>query len=326
LETVRSLAVDFISVRDPSRRFVYVSPASEAIVGYPPAELQGRAEEDFIHPHDLERLKREREAARGDEPGEVEYRFRHADGQYRWVETRSRVKEQEDGTRCIVSVTRDVHERRQMELELRRSNAELRAMYESLHEAQDTLRTLAATDELTGLPNRRAILERLAEETARSRRHGRPLCVGVLDVDHFKQVNDTFGHSVGDQTLCGVARAIRACMRREDAAARYGGEEFILVWPETGATGARVAANRLRAMVAEQRFEGTAHCPFSLSVSVGIAEYERSSESLDELISRADEALYAAKASGRNCVCVSQLVQRSESPSDKQAAGYLDPS
>jgi two-component system cell cycle response regulator len=147
----------------------------------------------------------------------------------------------------------------------------------------------------------------------------------VLDVDHFKQVNDTFGHSVGDQTLCGVARAIRASMRREDAAARYGGEEFILVWPETGAEGATIAANRLRARVAEQPFEGPERCPFKLSVSVGIAEYRDPTESVDELISRADEALYAAKASGRNRVCVSQLVWRSKSPAEKQASGHLDP-
>lgn len=154
---------------------------------------------------------------------------------------------------------------------------------------------LARTDTLTGLANRASLNERLADEWNRFQRHGRPLSLILLDLDHFKTVNDELGHLVGDRVLCGFAGLARTTVRAEDMAGRWGGEEFLVICPETDTAQALILAERLCQATRTHDFATSR----THTVSAGIATLAPG-DSLDSLISRADLALYAAKDSGRD--------------------------
>jgi two-component system cell cycle response regulator len=166
----------------------------------------------------------------------------------------------------------------------------------------------ALLDPLTVLHNRRHLEERLAAELAAAKRHGRQVSVAMVDVDHFKKVNDTHGHLVGDEALKLVALVLRGALRKEDVLARYGGEEFVVVGRETGGAGARAMGERLRRAVEQSRCTVGA-VELAVTVSVGVATLTVVPDGTYEdaghrLIGAADKALYAAKASGRNRVAV----------------------
>jgi two-component system cell cycle response regulator len=162
-------------------------------------------------------------------------------------------------------------------------------------------RRLATTDALTGLLNRRAFLDILDRESARSERHAYVLSLLLLDVDHFKRVNDTYGHAAGDAVLQGFARVVGGVARRSDVVARWGGEEFVVALPQTGAAGARVAAERVRRAIAEAKYAIPGGEPLRMTASVGAATFQPP-WTKEAVISAADEAMYAAKARGRNRV------------------------
>ncbi|HYW14671.1 MAG TPA: diguanylate cyclase [Allosphingosinicella sp.] len=168
-------------------------------------------------------------------------------------------------------------------------------------EATAELQRIATTDVLTGLWNRRHLLERLEAETGRSRRTGRPLCLAILDVDHFKRVNDLHGHPVGDEVLRVLACAIKDAVRLSDVVGRMGGEEFAILMPETDRAQARLVCERLGEMVARTPVRLPSGESLSVTLSTGIA-LMAGKEASDRLISRADAALYDAKAEGRNRV------------------------
>jgi diguanylate cyclase (GGDEF)-like protein/PAS domain S-box-containing protein len=162
-------------------------------------------------------------------------------------------------------------------------------------EARDTLARLAATDELSGLANYRTFRDRLTMEGERAKRHDRPLSLALLDIDHFKAINDQHGHGVGDTVLIEFARRLTAQVRDSDLVARVGGEEFALLLPETDAAGALALAERIRAAVEQGPFDVVG----KVTVSVGVCSLEESG-SADSLVLLADTALYWAKNSGRN--------------------------
>jgi diguanylate cyclase (GGDEF)-like protein len=168
-------------------------------------------------------------------------------------------------------------------------------------EATAELQRIATTDSLTGLWNRRHLLERLEAETGRSRRNGRPLCVAILDVDHFKRVNDRHGHPAGDEVLRALARQIKDAVRLSDVVGRMGGEEFAILMPETDRAQAQRVCERLREMMAGRPVALPSGAALTVTLSTGIA-LMAGEEASDRLISRADAALYEAKAGGRNCV------------------------
>ena len=159
------------------------------------------------------------------------------------------------------------------------------------------LSRLAVTDELTGLANRRSFRSSLANELARSARTQRPLCLLMLDLDHFKRVNDTFGHGAGDVSLATLGALLSKGMHRAgvDVAARIGGEEFAVLLPDTGEAGGEVAAERLRLAVMSR----AAEIRTTASIGVAVSHY---GDDPDSLLRAADKALYRAKARGRNCV------------------------
>jgi diguanylate cyclase (GGDEF)-like protein len=159
------------------------------------------------------------------------------------------------------------------------------------------------TDGLTGLMNRQHFLERLAQELERVSRYCSVLSLLMIDVDHFKNVNDTHGHLVGDHVLVQVGKVLRSCLRSSDLAARYGGEEFCILAANTDLEGAQTFAERIRQLVAQQQIPGSEGKPFSVTCSIGVAESGTEATEALELLARADEALYLAKQRGRNRVC-----------------------
>ncbi|MDB4941979.1 MAG: hypothetical protein JWP97_1513 [Labilithrix sp.] len=163
-------------------------------------------------------------------------------------------------------------------------------------------RRLASTDTLTGLLNRRALVERIDKARAASEKQLFPMSVLLLDVDHFKKVNDTIGHDAGDAVLQGVAKVLLGIARKSDFVARWGGEEFVLVLSSTAEAGARVAAERVRRAIADARYPLPNGSEHRATASVGLASAEGVGWDLHDLLSRADKAMYSAKHRGRNRV------------------------
>lgn len=183
-----------------------------------------------------------------------------------------------DGVAAVLVALTDITERKEMEAHLER---------------------LASTDPLTGLVNRAHFFALAKGEIRRARRYGRPLAVIMADIDHFKRINDTYGHREGDRALASFADLCRKLVRAEDTVARLGGEEFGLLLPETDAAQAVAVANRLRAAVEELHLGGL---PAPITISIGISQFLAAENTVDAALSRADQALYAAKRSGRNRV------------------------
>lgn len=164
---------------------------------------------------------------------------------------------------------------------------------------------MAVRDSLTGLLNRRRLHERLKEEISRSARYHHPLSLLMIDVDHFKRYNDTYGHQQGDELLRILAATLLQNVRQSDIVGRYGGEEFAVVLPETDKESAYILARRLCEVVADTPFPGyPGGLPEQCTISIGVASYPDDALSLSELVAAADEALYRAKRSGRNRVVV----------------------
>lgn len=179
--------------------------------------------------------------------------------------------------------------------------------------ALEQVREMAIRDELTGLFNRRHVMDVLRQQKALADSGDYDFCLAVLDLDHFKSVNDTFGHGVGDEVLKRFARVAEACLRDADYTGRFGGEEFVLVLTQVDVEGAGVVAERLCRVLAETDFSDIETGLKRVTVSIGVTAY-RSGESLDETLARADQCLYAAKDGGRNQVVL-------ESQMDDRAGG-----
>jgi diguanylate cyclase (GGDEF)-like protein len=162
------------------------------------------------------------------------------------------------------------------------------------------LHHLTETDPLTGLLNRRGMTDRFEKEIARQARSGQGLCLILLDLDHFKQINDTYGHSAGDLALCEVSRVIQSTMRSYDHAARWGGEEFLILLPDCGDIDMMTIAERLRSGVSALQIQA-GESSFGFTVSIGV-HHPRSPQTLDTMLQKVDAALYAAKDGGRNCI------------------------
>jgi diguanylate cyclase (GGDEF)-like protein len=197
-------------------------------------------------------------------------------------------------TRRLVTRERQLAEaNNQLEARVAARTAELAA-------ANRQLESMAHQDGLTRLYNRRAADMLLDKELAHHRRNERPLSVLLADIDHFKKINDTFGHATGDDVLRAVAHHLGQVLRLGDVAARFGGEEFLVILPETDGAGAAVVAEKLRASVASMRM----HAVGSVTMSIGCAHVAAGAELRSGLLKRADDALYEAKAQGRNRVVV----------------------
>lgn len=184
-----------------------------------------------------------------------------------------------------------------------------RRQYEMLERQNEELTCCATTDALTGLANYRRLFEYLEKEHSRTQRYGGSLSLLLFDIDNFKQINDTWGHTAGDAVLRQIARKTSVILRKNDISARYGGDEFVMLLPETKLAEAGLIANRLLKIVSDMVVTQVDGPPISVTISVGAAMIGPD-ESVNDLIIRADQAMYRAKKSGRNRVEVSDNIQK----------------
>ncbi|MBF0094061.1 MAG: diguanylate cyclase [Alphaproteobacteria bacterium] len=247
---------------------------------------------DRIHPEDRAAVTGALDAhLRGETP---DFRCEHrllcrAEG-YRWFLGRGvTVHRAADGSPArVIGTLSDVTERRRMEEVLRLQTEELR--------------TLATTDALTGLWNRRHFLEKTSEELSRVKRYGHPLSVMMVDIDFFKRVNDTHGHEAGDIILRDFAHALKRKLRRTDMVGRLGGEEFAVLLPETDSTQSLDVAESIRLEIAGLSSALPDGTTLSVTASFGVTAMDGDDETIADMLRRADEALYDAKQNGRNRV------------------------
>jgi diguanylate cyclase (GGDEF)-like protein len=184
-----------------------------------------------------------------------------------------------------------------MSEELARRTLERTQLQQTIHE----LTELSLRDPLTALYNRRGLSERLVEEWSRARRYGAPLSLMMVDIDHFKRINDQHGHAIGDVAIGHVARLLARDRRLSDILARYGGEEFVLLLPHTPLEGALSLAERLRYLIEQSPYR-TGQGEARLTVSIGVAGFDTGMREASDLLESADGALYRSKREGRNRV------------------------
>jgi diguanylate cyclase (GGDEF)-like protein len=228
--------------------------------------------------------------------------IRQRAGQYIYVILLTARNRQEDLVEGLLAEADDFLKKPLDPVELRarlRSGERVLALQERLLVAQETLRHQATHDVLTGIWNRAMVVDQLERELARSRREGQSLAIILADLDHFKSVNDTYGHAAGDAVLREAASRLVGVPRRYDFVGRYGGEEFLLVLPNCELPEAAMVAERVRTAVADAPISvGTIRLP--LTVSLGVACTSGKDDAAEILLQQADEALYHAKALGRN--------------------------
>jgi diguanylate cyclase (GGDEF)-like protein/PAS domain S-box-containing protein len=273
-------STDLIARTNARGRILYASPAVTPLLGYEASEMVGRSLFEFILDDDHDTVRQATDVLRNAKSLTFSYRARRKDGSFIWFETTSRAitDPETHEVRETISVSRDISERKQVEEQIE---------YQAYH------------DTLTALPNRLLFRDRLTIALAQARRAGRTLAVMFLDLDRFKFVNDTLGHSLGDELLKVIADRLRAALREEDSIARMGGDEFtVLIADLAGAEDAAKIAHKLLEAVAKPvHIEG--HELF-ITTSVGIALHPNDGDSAEALLKNADNAMYRAKEAGRN--------------------------
>ena len=228
----------------------------------------------------------------------TEHRMLHKDGHWVWILDRGKVvsRAEDGGPLRACGTHMDLTERKRLE-------HEVEAQQRLLAEANQKLAQLADTDDLSGIGNRRSFQKHIENEFGRFARYGTPLSIALLDVDHFKPYNDSFGHLAGDELIRQVAQLLRQSLRETDTVFRYGGEEFVLIMPSTDAAQASASIERIRIS-----FEAWTWPNRPVTVSAGVATAQATGSARDQswsvtrLLERADKALYESKNSGRNKV------------------------
>ncbi|PID77092.1 MAG: hypothetical protein CSB24_03320 [Deltaproteobacteria bacterium] len=270
-----------------SQQITYVSPSVTGLLGWECRELfQHKLPEIFTEKSLPDFLKIIEEKQGGHDPDEeyfcIETEMVHRDGSPVWTEIVAHIDSGEDENAHLHAVIRDITERRRLQLELKKQ---------------------ACTDELTGLYNRRHFTSLVKKEICRSSRCGTQAALIMLDIDHFKQVNDNFGHATGDLALQHVAGTCKKDLREIDIIGRIGGEEFAVFMPETGLQGAVIAAEKIRRKIESiQMLSLETSKPVHLSASFGVTALKKE-DTLSTLMAKTDKLLYKAKKSGRNRIC-----------------------
>ncbi len=276
----------YLSVEAQTGRILQCNQNVAHVTGFAKHELLGRPVFDLYHPDCLETAKQAmHEFMQTGTVHDAELQLCCRDGSR--IDVSLNVSAVRDASGKIVqsrSSWRDITERKRLE--------------HQLHQ-------LAATDGLTGITNRRRFMEVAAGEIKRAARLKHPLALALVDLDHFKQINDTYGHAIGDEALKALTCICRRTIREIDVQARFGGDEFVVLFPETTLDAAHAIMERVRLAVSAQSVDVNSR-QVALTISVGIASLASASTSLDALIEHADQALYQAKAAGRNRVVTEQ--------------------
>lgn len=275
-----TLSLDMMCITDFKGRFRHANPACIRFLGWTEQELKNNTWHNLFHEEDLQRLG---DAVTRLNANQIvksfETRLKHKDGTYRWISFNALPLREED---TIYVVARDITERKQM---------------------VDELKHFATVDFLTGADNRRHFMNQGEHEFLRAKRYHHPLSVIMLDIDHFKLINDDHGHAAGDVVLKALAECCRATLRETDIFGRIGGEEFAIVLLETELDHATQTAERLRTALG-QELVSTTSGTIRFTVSIGVATMSQPDGNISELLNRADVALYKAKQQGRNRVIV----------------------
>ncbi|WP_158080780.1 sensor domain-containing diguanylate cyclase [Pelomonas sp. KK5] len=292
---------------DVDRRFVYISENLARMLGYGAEELVGRSVLEVLTPEyklEVMRLAMQRGDPKAASAGAMRHEgaFVRKDGSTTWGDTVSVPVFDDAGAHLgYFGITRDITQRKHDEQALREANAQLQAQVQRINQLHEQVREQTIRDELTGVYNRRHFVAVAERELARARRAQQPLSLVMLDVDHFKRVNDDYGHPAGDEALRVIGLLLRSTSRAEDLACRLGGEEFAVLMPGMDHPGAVARAQEWRAALAslKTRFAGV---DLSLTASFGVATYPQHADTLDALMSSVDKRLYRAKEAGRNQV------------------------
>ncbi len=275
-------STDLITKHTPDGIITYASPVATSVLGVSHTELVGHSLFEYVHPEDCETVRAAfSEAMQAKTLPTVIYRTRHADQHYVWFETTLREMKGADGeqTMMVLCISRDISDRKRME--------------QRLHD-------LARTDHLTTLPNRFLLDERFAGGLVQARREGSALAMLMIDIDRFKNINDTLGHGMGDALLKVAGARLKSCIRDCDTLARWGGDEFVLLLPalQDYATSVTVAQRCLTALKEPFLIDGNS---LHLTASIGIAVSADASAEAETLLKNADTAMYKAKARGGDC-------------------------
>lgn len=266
-------------------RIMWVSPSIRSVLGYSQEDWIGRSVHEIFTAESYRRLLKRylRCENAANLPPTLEAELTRKDGSTVWTETSLSPLTDGEGNRTgLVGVVRDISDRKRI---------------------QDDLYRLATTDALTGAINRRHFWEVSSKEILRSIRYGQPVSLIIMDVDHFKTFNDTYGHAVGDVVLRTLAQVGQRCIRATDLFGRIGGEEFTVLLPSICLDGAVTVAERLRRTFAELRIPLDSGETISFTVSAGVAQRTPADRTFEDLFRAADAALYEAKNGGRNRVC-----------------------
>lgn len=279
-------ASDVIWVMDLSGKYIYISPSIQKLTGFSVAEIMAKSRKELLSPSSLayfeRNLKTTTYQVKNDLPfvdfrGDLEQLCK--DGSIIKTDTTvSGIYDKDNKFFGILGVSRDVTERREMEEKIRR---------------------LTEVDHLTQLYNRLKLDSVVKIEIERTKRSTSAFTVIMLDIDHFKRVNDTYGHIIGDEVLKEIALIIKKTIRKIDIAGRWGGEEFMIILPESKVYGGLKLANKIRLNIEKHKFSDIG----KLTASFGVAEYEINMNEV-ELVTKVDKAMYDAKEAGRNVVCV----------------------
>ena len=272
-------------------------PAWRAFTGQTAEQMKGNGWLAALHPDDRDRIAAAWSAAVSARTlFEVEYRLRRHDGEYRHVSVRGVPVIEEDSTvREWVGICSDITERKRHEDQLAAANARI----------VEVLQQQAIRDSLTGLFNRQYLDETLEREIRRSQRIKAPLSVVMLDIDHFKIFNDTYGHAAGDEVLKTLGKTLRETVRASDVVCRYGGEEFVVVLLDADLATAIPSVERICVEIKRRRCVYQGQTLPAIKVSAGIAQYPVHGSSAEALLRAADEAMYAAKNAGRDRIEIS---------------------
>jgi diguanylate cyclase (GGDEF)-like protein/PAS domain S-box-containing protein len=298
-------AMDGILILDAeSGRITDANPFLETLLGYDHDELLGKTLWEIGPFHDVaasrksfQRLQAQEYIRYDDLPLQTKAH------EYKQVEFVSNVY-MVDGVKVVQCNIRDITERRIVENLILQANEALRRLVAGLQTSEDLLREQATHDPLTGLFNRRYLDDTLAREMSRSWRRGSHLAVAMLDIDHFKRINDVFGHGAGDLALRGCAHVLSQNLRRSDIACRLGGEEFVIVLPDSSLEHARQRVTEICTLVRNLTLRHKRQLLGTITLSAGIACAPEHGLTAPDLLRAADEALYRAKEYGRNQVVV----------------------
>ncbi len=273
----------------------YLSPSFTKNYGYTLDEMMNLPLEtlmNLVHPDDLAEIGSviaESNSGTFGAAYHMKYRFRHKDGPYRWCHDQFTVMRDADGIPlAIIGSVRDITEQKQAEYVLR----------ESEHRYQE----LSVIDDLTQLYNSRHFYAQLEREIGRSNRYKQPLTLLLLDLDKFKEFNDTYGHVEGNHVLSRLGRVVKRCLRNPDSAYRYGGEEFTIMLPMTTSEEGMITAQRIQLELRKEKFSPVLDQEVYMTVSIGLAQY-KPKEEMKAFVHRVDQLMYQAKKNGRNRIC-----------------------